>query len=574
MRVLLRSLLLTWLFVIAVPGFAQHPIPEQWHGELVTPGGKLLLLVSLHRNAAGIASGDMESISQAPGQKMPLDAITATAAQLSFSIPAIGARVAAVWNDQQDAWVGEFRQGLTLPLMLKRGAPPAADVIQGLDGQWRANLRRDGRDLRLVLHIVTGSTGTRITLDSPDLGAFGLPVEALTRNGDEVSFSVPSAGVAFTGTLDHVAGSLRGGWSRAGQVAVEVDFRRDTTKTSQRRRSQWPLIAATYRAQEVAIPNGQARNVVLAGTLTLPPGPGPFPAVILISGSGAQDRDETMFGHKPFAVLADYLSRRGIAVLRYDDRGFGASSGDFEQATSADFALDANAAFAYLRGRPEIDPRAIGFAGHSEGGMVGPIAAVENPALAFLIMLAGPGTSTDQLILSQRRAAGLAQGLSAQAIDRTDPVLRHIMRTVQTARPADNLHASLRSLLSSEAMHTLGMAESQRDNLVEHFASPWMRYFLGYRPEENLRRLRLPILALGGSLDTQVPTAENLGFIRQALVANDQATVVELPGLNHMFQHARSGTIGEIADIEETFAPHVMSMIAEWIAGRFIPRKG
>ncbi len=341
MRILLRSLLLTWLLAVT-PAFAQDPIPEQWHGELATPGGKLLLLVRVQRTTSGVASGDIESVSQTPGQKMPLATVTATAEQLSFSIPAFGARVQTVWNAQQDAWVGEFRQGLTLPLTLKRGAPPAAGVIQGLDGQWRATLRRDGRDLRLILKIATTTLGTRITLDSPDLGAFGLPVEALTRQGDQVRFKVPGAGVAFSGTLDPQTSSMRGGWARAGQAPVDVNFQRDTVKASQHKRSQWPLVAATYSAQDVAIPNLQAKDVVLAGTLTLPSGPGPFPAVILISGSGPQDRDETMFGHKPFAVLADYLSRRGIAVLRYDDRGFGASSGDFEQATSADFALDAH----------------------------------------------------------------------------------------------------------------------------------------------------------------------------------------------------------------------------------------
>lgn len=574
MRIPLRSLMLAWLLVLVMPAHAQQLVSEQWHGELATPGGKLLLLVRLHRDTAGSIGGDIESVSQAPGQKMPLDAVTATAEQLSFGIPAIGARFAATWDARQDAWVGEFRQGRNLPLTLKRGAPPAADVIQGLDGQWHATLRRDGRDLRLVLHIATGAMGTRITLDSPDLGAFGLPVEALTRAGDQVRFRVPSAGTEFSGTLDSAAGSLRGGWSRSGQAAVDVDFRRAAAKTSQYKRSQWPLEAAPYRSQEVVMPNPRANEVVLAGTLTLPPGPGPFPAVVLISGSGAQDRDETMFGHKPFAVLADYLSRRGIAVLRYDDRGFGASSGNFEKATSADFAQDANAAFAYLRVRPEIDPRTIGFAGHSEGGMVGPIAAAENPALAFLILLAGPGTDTDRLILSQRRAAGLAQGVSAQAIDRAEPVVRTILRAVKTAPAGDDLHARLRSLLSHDAMQALGVAESQREAVVEHFASPWMRYFVAYRPADELRRLRLPVLALGGSLDTQVPAAENLGAIRQALAANDQATVVELAGLNHMFQHARSGTIGEIADIEETFAPDVMAMIADWIAGQRGPKEG
>lgn len=487
MRTFLRSLLFACIFGMIHPAIAQNAGAgvsasasagaEQWHGELATPAGTLSLLVSLQRDASGKLEGDLESVSQAPGQKMPLERVTATAEQLSFSIPAIGARYAATWNAAQAAWVGEFRQGWSLPLTLKRGAPAAAPVVAGLDGAWRGTLRRDGRDLRLVLHVATGALGTRVTLDSPDLGAFGLPVEALKRDGERVSFRVPSTDGTFSGTLDAAGGALRGGWSRSGQAPVNVEFRRDSAPVTTRARSQWPLAAATYRSLDIAIPSPQAPGVILAGTLNVPPGTGPFPAVILISGSGPQDRDESMFGHKPFAVLADYLARRGIAVLRYDDRGFAASSGDFESATSADFARDANAAFAFLRGRPDIDPRAIGFAGHSEGGMVAPIAAGDNPALAFVILLAGPGSDTDRLILSQRRAAGLAQGLAADAIERTEPVVRSVMRVVRAAPADGDVRAELRTLLTSDTLQILGVADSQRDAVIANFASPWMRYF-------------------------------------------------------------------------------------------------
>ncbi|HBF51611.1 MAG TPA: peptidase S15, partial [Massilia sp.] len=407
MRMIMRSLLLVWLFLVSHSVFAQAAAPQEWHGELVTPGGKLMLLVRL--DAGG--SGDMESINQAPGQKMALGAVQASASSLRFNVPAIGASYEAAWSEQEQAWVGQFRQGMLLPLTLRRGPPPPAAIVEGLDGDWRALLHRDGRDLRLVLHVVTGTQGTRVTLDSPDLGAFGLPVEQFIRSGNTVRFRVPSTGVQFSGQLGSGLDSMTGAWSRDGQPPAELRFQRDATQAGLRTRSQWPLAAATYRSEDVAIPNNAASGVVLAGTLSLPQGAGPFPAVILVSGSGAQDRDESMFGHKPFAVLADYLTRRGIAVLRYDDRGFGASTGNFETATSVDFASDANAAFAWLRTRPGIDARAIGLAGHSEGGLVAPIAAAANPDLAFLVLLAGPATDTDRLILAQRRAAGLAQGM-------------------------------------------------------------------------------------------------------------------------------------------------------------------
>ncbi len=569
MRITMRSLLLAWIFLFSLPAGAQQAAQQTWHGELATPSGKLMLLLRLQPDATGALSGDVESINQAPGQKMPLGALKATAEQLSFTIPLIGASYEASWNAAQQAWVGQFRQGMTLPLTLKSGAPPAAAVVEGLDGDWRATLERDGRALRLVLHIVTGELGTRVTLDSPDLGAFGLPVEQFSRSGAAVRFQVPSAGVQFTGQLDAGLGVFTGAWSRAGQAPAELRFQRDTGQTTLRTRTQWPLAPATYRSEELHFPNSAARGVVLAGTLTLPQGPGPFPAVILVSGSGAQDRDETMFGHKPFAVLADYLTRRGIAVLRYDDRGFGASTGDFAQATSADFATDANAAFAYLRARPEIDARAIGFAGHSEGGLVAPLAATANPELAFVVLLAGPATDTVQLILSQRRAAGLAQGLSQDAIDRAEPVVRQVMQVVRDTHPGQDPGIALRAALPAESLRALGLGEAQREQVVAQFATPWMRYFLGYQPADNLRRLRIPVLALSGSLDTQVPVQENLRAMRRSLADNTDATVLELPGLNHMFQRAHKGTIGEYADLAETFAPEAMAEIAQWIGRRF-----
>jgi len=569
MRVTMRSLLLAWMFLFAVPAFADPAVQQDWHGELATPGGKLMLVVRLTLDPAGAASGDVESINQAPGQRLPLTAVKATAEHLSFSIPLIGASYEAVWNAREGTWIGQFRQGMTLPLTLQRGTPPAAPVVDGLDGDWRAILTRDGRDLRLVLHVVTNERGTRVTLDSPDLGAFGLPVEQFARSGSTVHFTIPSTGVQFTGQLDAALATLGGAWSRSGQDAVDVRFRRDTQQAGLRKRSQWPLAQATYRSEDVAVPNPAAKGVVLAGTLTLPQGAGPFPAVILVSGSGAQDRDETMFGHKPFAVLADYLTRRGIAVLRYDDRGFGASTGNFDTATSADFASDANAAFAWLRRQPGIDARAIGLAGHSEGALVAPIAAAANPDLAFLVLLAGPATDTDRLILAQRRAAGLAQGLSSDAIGRAQPVVARVMRVVQDAPVGQDPGPALRAALSPQALQALGLGEAQREQVVAQFASPWMRYFLNARPQKNLRQLRLPVLALAGSLDTQVPAKENLDGMRSALAGNAGATVIELPGVNHMFQPARSGTIGEIADIEETFAPEAMAVIAQWIGQRF-----
>lgn len=320
----------------------------------------------------------------------------------------------------------------------------------------------------------------------------------------------------------------------------------------------------------MAFDNPVESGVHLAGTLTLPAGKGPFPAAILITGSGQQDRDETILGHKPFAVIADYLTRHGIAVLRVDDRGMGKSTGDVSSATSADFATDSNAAFAFLRTRGEIRRDAIGFIGHSEGGMIGPIAMTTNKDVAFLIMLAGPGTATGQLMLSQRRAIGLSIGQSEAQIDRAEPVMASLFKAVASGASLEEGKAAVRALLTPDAMAAIGARPGTDPQLImSQFSSPWFRYFFQYDPALNLRLIRVPVLAMNGSLDRQVLPAENLAAIKAALKDDRDVTIVELPGLNHLFQTAKTGAVGEYADIEETVAPLALDQMANWINARF-----
>jgi pimeloyl-ACP methyl ester carboxylesterase len=303
--------------------------------------------------------------------------------------------------------------------------------------------------------------------------------------------------------------------------------------------------------------------------LTLPEGAGPFPAAILITGSGPQDRDETVFGHKPFAVLADHLTRHGIAVLRHDDRGVGRSTGEFSAATSADFATDTNAAVRFLMTRSEIDPEAIGLIGHSEGGMVAPLAAADNKGVRFVVLLAGPGTDLMQLALSQQRLMGLSQGVSEEELARMQPVMTGIFTAVSRASNSEDAQTRVRALLTPEALATLKTPEPRKEQLVQHLASEWFRYFLQYKPARSLSRVDVPILALNGSLDRQVPADENLAAIRIAVRRNPDVTIRKLEGLNHMFQTATTGAIGEYADIAETMSPATLSTVTEWIASRF-----
>jgi pimeloyl-ACP methyl ester carboxylesterase len=560
--------LLLWLALLAIalaaPARAQQPIAGDWNGVLTTPGGPLRLILTIRQGADGALSAELESPDQAPGQKIPVPTIAMADGRLSFAIPLIGARYEGQWQAGRQVFAGNFRQAADLPLELARGAGAATPVIEGLDGAWHGSVERNGATLRLVLRVMSGPRGTSAMLDSPDMLAYGLPVTGLNRDGRRVRFAVPAGGTAFDGMLAENGQAMTGRWTRAGSPDVTVTLSRQQQPSAARARPQLPRPPLPYRSEEVSFANPHAADVTLAGTLTLPEGRGPFPAAILISGSGPQDRDETLLGHKPFAVLADHLTRAGIAVLRYDDRGVGRSTGSHGSATSADFATDANAAFAFLAGRPEIDRRKIGFIGHSEGGLIGPVAALDNADLAYLVLLAGPGTASPRLMESQRRAIGRSQGMTDAELDRTAPLQQRIFAIAASDRnDADARAAALAAVAEA------GVPAAQRETMVANVASPWFRWFLRYDPAPVLARIRVPVLAINGALDQQVLSAENLAGIRAALAGNPDVTVTELPGLNHLFQTARTGGVGEYADIEETMAPVAMETVSRWIKARF-----
>jgi pimeloyl-ACP methyl ester carboxylesterase len=553
--------------LVPISASAQQSPVGEWNGVVSTPGGAFTLIVRIRANPDGGYSGDLESPDQAPGQKIPLTTVTASPNKLAFTISALGASYSGEWKDS--VWSGVFQQGMAMPLVLKRGTSSPTKTLEGLDGTWRAVLERDTTKLRLILHVRTTARGTGATLDSPDIGALGLAVQQFDRIGDTVSFRVPDAQVEYRSTLNYAKRTLHGQWSRNGLPTVQLAFTRDAITAGARTLTQEPIVAKGYRAEEVSFVNPSDVTVKLAGTLTIPDGRGPFPAVVLLSGSGPEDRDESLFGHKPFAVLADHLSRNGIAVLRYDDRGFAKSTGNHARSTSADFATDANAAFRFLIDHPDIKQDAIGFVGHSEGGMLGPIAAATNDRVAFLVLLAGPGTDIVQLLLSQRRLVALSQGASNELLDKSEPIIRDILQAVRTAPDSQAAMDAIRAVLPSERLQSLGATDAQRDAIAASFTSTWMRYFIKYDPAPNLSRLRVPVLALNGSKDRQVPPAENLAAIRAALSANRDVTIKELPGLNHMFQTSETGAVIEYERIPETFAPVALDLITEWIRSRF-----
>ncbi len=310
----------------------------------------------------------------------------------------------------------------------------------------------------------------------------------------------------------------------------------------------------------------------------MPSGAGPHPAAVLITGSGPQDRDESLMGHRPFLVLADHLTRRGIAVLRMDDRGIGKSTGRFAAATMDDFATDIEAAVRYLRQRPEIAPGEVGLIGHSEGGLIAPLVAVAIPdAVDFVVLLAAPGTPGSRILVRQgellARASGVDSALVAKngrAQARVYEVLRTERDSATAARRIDAITDSLFAELTPAERAQLGATREGVRSAQQALFTPWFRRFVAYDPAPTLRRVRQPVLAITGSTDLQVPAEENLAAIREALAAggNRDVTTVLAPNLNHLFQHATTGLPQEYGQIEETMAPEVLDRIASWVRAR------
>ena len=308
--------------------------------------------------------------------------------------------------------------------------------------------------------------------------------------------------------------------------------------------------------------------------MSLPTKEGFFPAVILISGSGAQNRDEELLGHKPFLVIADYLTKNGIAVLRFDDRGTAMSKGNYATATTLDFASDVEAAVQYLLTRKEIDQKKIGLIGHSEGGIIAPMVAAKSKKVSFIILLAGTGIPGDELLLLQQELIGKASGISDEDLKKTKSTNSEVFEMVKKAKNSDQLNVDIteyitKSLkLDSKAKIPDGISESEYIAMqMSQITSPWMQFFIKYNPALVLEKVKCPVLALNGDKDMQVPSKVNLDAINKALVkgGNKKVTSKELPNLNHLFQDCKTGAPQEYSEIEQTFSPSALVEILNWI---------
>lgn len=445
---------------------------------------------------------------------------------------------------------------LLLAVLASVARPQALPVEGSFEGALKTPT---GQSLRLRLHVKRAPDG-RLSgaLDSVDQGAFGIPIDEISFADGTLRWTIRRLQASFEGKLTEGGAALDGAFTQG--MAMPLTLRRaDPALASRPARPQQPKPPFPYRSIDVSF-SSKAEGVTLAGTLTLPEGPGPHPAAILISGSGPQDRDETIMGHKPFLVLADHLTRRGIAVLRYDDRGFGQSSGDFAAATSVDFSDDAEGALDFLKGRPEIDGQRIGYLGHSEGGIVAPMVAARRSEVAFLVLLAGTAVPGADVMLAQGEAIMKAMGAPEAARAQNRQIQQQLFDAVRTTPDPEALEAKATEILAM-------LPEQQRTAQVRQVATPWMRFFITYDPAPVLRRVKCPVLALFGELDTQVLPGQNAPALEQALreAGNKHAEVHRLAGLNHLFQPAKTGTPQEYATIEQTMDPQALDRISRWL---------
>jgi RNA polymerase sigma factor (sigma-70 family) len=440
---------------------------------------------------------------------------------------------------------------------------------QSIEGAWEGTLDFGGAKLRLVLKVSKGADGSLTAkADSPDQGATDLPVDAISLKDGAVRFEMIRLMASYEGTLNREASEIAGEFKQGG-TSLPLTLKR-TAKPTALNRPQEPKRPYPYDEEEVGYEN-KRDGVKLAGTLTLPRGKGPFPAALLITGSGPQDRNESLLGHKPFLVLADYLTRRGLAVLRVDDRGVGGSTGSVANSTTEDFATDVMAGIEILKTRKEIDPKRIGLIGHSEGGLIAPMVAAQNDDVAFIVLMAGTGLTGEEILYLQGALIMKANGASAEQLAKqraTQASMFKILKEEKDPATAEKrIYQELSKSLTEEEKK-----KSEQTILVQakQVNTPWFRYFLTLDPRPPLQKVKCPVLVLNGENDLQVPVNENLREIEAALKAggNKDVTIARLPKLNHLFQTSETGSPNEYIKIEETIAPVALKTIGDWVLNR------
>lgn len=451
----------------------------------------------------------------------------------------------------------------------------AQNVDKKFIGNWIGNLDAGGNNIRIVLKITENNDNFKVLMDSPDQGAKDIPFTDVKINADSINLGLPQAQIKILGKLNDNS-TIQCVFVQ-GTFQAQINFAK-TNEEDFLRRPQTPKPPFNYLEEELFIDNKEA-NVKLAATLTIPKTGSKFPAVILVSGSGPQDRDETIFEHKPFKVIADYLTNNGIAVLRFDDRGVGKSTGSFSEATTLDFASDVNAIYEYLKTDSRIDKNKIGIIGHSEGGIVAPMVAVHNDDVAFIILLAAPGVSSRNILTKQSELLIKANGGTDELVATNNKIQNAIFDIItqyhSESERNEKIIETLNQIIkdfSQDEINNLGLNKDAINAMAGNLSSEWFKFFVSFDPASVLIDVKCPVLALNGSLDLQVEPKENLANIKKIITfgGNKNVTTIEFEGLNHLFQTAKTGTVTEYAQIEETINPKVLGTILNWLKQNII----
>ncbi len=443
---------------------------------------------------------------------------------------------------------------------------------QNFEGTWTGGIQ----GLPLVFQIDKADSGYTAKMQSPKQSKQFLPMTSVDVKSDSLTMTLAAYQIEYKGQL---VGETISGIFTQGGMRFSMELSRKPYDPASMRRPQDPEPPYAYQVEEVSFLNKEDGNIKLAGTLTLPPGIKKPPVAVLISGSGPQNRNEELLNHRPFLVLADHLTKNGIAVLRYDDRGVGESEGNYAAATSEDLATDAAAAVTYLKGRSDVDVDKIGLIGHSEGGLIAPMVIAGHPGdVAFFISLAGPGVSGMEVLLPQLKKIALYDGVSENLASYENQMFKAVFEKMNNNPDISQpeLSAEIDKIISDyvaksdDAFKKRYSTEAQK-GIAQQFSQDWMRFFITHDPTNDLNEVDVPTLLLNGSLDYQIIPEINLPAMERKIKSNgnEDVTVIEFEGMNHLFQNATTGAGYEYEMIDETIAPKVLSTISEWINERF-----
>jgi pimeloyl-ACP methyl ester carboxylesterase len=447
--------------------------------------------------------------------------------------------------------------------------------------KWSGILNAGGRKVEMILNMLPDTNGTfKSSWDIPAQKVKALSSTKTEWKNSSLAIEIKWIAAGFTGELSEDGKKITGNWGQAGQqfpLVLEPYVEGKNIPVVEK--PQTPKAPFSYESREFVY-QGAKTKLTYGATLTYPKEGGKHPFIVLITGSGAQDRDEAIFDHKPFAVLADFLTKNGFAVMRVDDRGVGKSNGVFQASTTGDFALDVEEHLNFAKQLPEVDSTKMGLLGHSEGGLIAPMVAARNKSVAFVILMAGPGVDIPELMAAQNEMVLKSVGVSTEAIQAYLPLYKGLMKTINEASSKSEATSKSTELVQDWFTKTDKTIVKNTTNIsseadiktfvnpfVESLSTKWWKYFISYRPAPALEKLQIPVLAMNGSADIQVPAEANLKGIQAALkkAGNKRLTLKKFDGLNHMFQKCKACTVAEYGDLETTIEPEVLSYLQNWL---------